>query len=72
MTASSDMTFESYEFDLPPSVWILDDSNTDLFGVPECVQDLCQFIVQVAFPQRDHLNWRLKEVGVCQPEYSIS
>ncbi|KAI9461474.1 hypothetical protein HD554DRAFT_1512167 [Boletus coccyginus] len=50
--------------ELPPSVWVLVDSNTDLVGVPDWVRYLGCFIVQAASPRRDRLHWAVKEVGV--------
>ncbi|KAI9461460.1 hypothetical protein HD554DRAFT_2316550 [Boletus coccyginus] len=50
--------------ELPPSVWVLVDSNTELVGVPEWVRNLGCFIVQAASPRRDRLRWALKEAGV--------
>ncbi|KAI9464383.1 hypothetical protein HD554DRAFT_1269970 [Boletus coccyginus] len=50
--------------ELPPSVWVLVDSNTELVGVPEWVRNLGCFIVQAASPRPDRLHWALKEAGV--------
>ncbi|KAI9464209.1 hypothetical protein HD554DRAFT_1282470 [Boletus coccyginus] len=56
--------FQINRSDLPPSVWVLVDSNTDLIGVPGWVRRLGCFIVQAVSLRQDCLHLAFKEVGV--------
>ncbi|KAI9464223.1 hypothetical protein HD554DRAFT_2282124 [Boletus coccyginus] len=55
--------------ELPPSVWALVDSNTDLIGVSEWVRSLGCFIVQAASPWPDRLHWALKHQQIIKSLY---
>ena len=48
---------------LPPSLWVLIDSNMQLKGVPDWVTGL-GFVVQAASPTPGRLEWQKKRTGV--------
>lgn len=46
--------------DLPPSLWVLVDSNGGLVNVPTWVTDIPCFIVQAASPRPGRMEWEMK------------
>ena len=68
-TASGVYRISRYHIDnlrLPPSVWVLIDSNCELIGVPKWVTRFGCFIVQAASPKRERLKWQEKHMHVSQ------
>jgi hypothetical protein len=49
---------------LPPSLWVLVDSNRGLDDVPMWVTALPYFVVQAASPRPRRMEWQKKEIHV--------